>query len=208
MLINHTITEYYDRLDSLEPSPGGGSVAALVGTLGVGLIRMCMHLSFSKKKYNEANALDQELFSKRFEQLLVRKEQLMKIIDEDATSYQQVIEAMRLPQSTPLEITQREQAIQTSLVCATQVPLSVMELSVDVMQLAIECLPLANSMAISDLIYGLSLCASAAEGSYMNVVLNMKQMNEENKEYFKNKSQKYLNQSIELKEQILSKVTL
>ena len=50
-LVDMTICDFSDEVDSNSPAPGGGSVSALAGNIGVGLARMMAHLSFGKKKY-------------------------------------------------------------------------------------------------------------------------------------------------------------
>lgn len=208
MLIDQTIVNYCQELDSALPAPGGGSVAALVGTLGVCLVRMCMHLSFSKKKYREADEIQQQKFIDRFERLLQQKNEIMKIIDEDATSYDAVIAAMQLPQTNATEIQIREQAIQSSLIQATQVPLSVMKLAVDAMEIASECVDLASPSAISDLLYGICCCESAVIGSSMNVKLNMKRMSEKNRQNYEKLCDTYLEKANQIKTHVLSEVNL
>ena len=52
-LIDMSVADFTNEVDSNSPAPGGGSVSALASDIGVSLARMMAHLSFEKKKFEQ-----------------------------------------------------------------------------------------------------------------------------------------------------------
>ena len=94
-LIEKKVIDYINEVDALTPAPGGGSVASLVGTLGVCLAKMLAHFSTNKKKFKEASVKEQEKFVLAFKELDYYKDMLIKGIDDDAISYNAVTAAYK-----------------------------------------------------------------------------------------------------------------
>ena len=110
-LIDMTVTNFAKEVDSVSPAPGGGSVAALASDIGVGLARMMAHLSFGKKKYE---ALDEDIkkeFQSRFEKLGKIRAELSKLVDEDTQSFNEFMNAVKMPKDTFKQITERQKAL-------------------------------------------------------------------------------------------------
>ena len=78
-LIDMTLTDFIEEVDSTSPAPGGGSVAALASDIGVGLSRMMAHLSFGKKKYESLDGDLQEEFKVKFDKLGEIRKELNKL---------------------------------------------------------------------------------------------------------------------------------
>ncbi|NLY70682.1 MAG: cyclodeaminase/cyclohydrolase family protein, partial [Clostridiales bacterium] len=88
MYKEYTINDFMSKLASDSSSPGGGSVAALVGAAACGLISMVASLTIGKKGYEE----NQELMHKIIDDLAIKREEFLNAIDEDPLSYEKVIE--------------------------------------------------------------------------------------------------------------------
>ena len=96
MLKDLSLEEYLEIVDSDAPTPGGGSVGALVGDLGAALSRMLAHLSLNKKKFIEATQEQKEMFVTAANDIKHYKEMLIDGIDGDALSYQCVVTAYKI----------------------------------------------------------------------------------------------------------------
>ncbi len=107
------------------PAPGGGSAAALCGSLSAALSSMVANLTTGKKGY-ELAAASLKSTAVRSQKL---KEELLTAVDQDSRAFNRVMEALRLPKGTPEQVKDREEAIEKANKEATQVPLSVLEKS-------------------------------------------------------------------------------
>lgn len=137
MLINKTVEDFLDTTASKEPIPGGGSIAALSGAVAAALIEMVANLTIGKKKYSE---VEEEMREVAKEALKARWT-LQEAIQKDADSFDQVMEAFRLPKITEVEKQVRQEVINKAMIHAMEVPLEV--------ALIIESLfPLAKAVVI------------------------------------------------------------
>lgn len=174
MLTSLRITEFLDELASSSPAPGGGSVAALSGALGVALTSMVCNLTVGKKKYT---AVEQEMKT-----ILARAEELRKtltdLIVRDTEAFNKVIEAFSLPKETDDQKALRSAAIQESTKEATLVPLRVMKLTVDGLALAKTVAEKGNVNSISDAGVSALMLYAAAEGAALNVQINLSGIND------------------------------
>ena len=102
MLLDNKGIEILNQIDSSSPTPGGGSVSALVGALGVCLVRMYGHLTVNKKKFLALDASIQQRFTQNFEEILNQKNDLIQAIDQDCNAYETVMSrGLHLKASTP-----------------------------------------------------------------------------------------------------------
>ena len=133
-LIDMTVTNFAKEVDSVSPAPGGGSVAALASDIGVGLARMMAHLSFGKKKYE---ALDEDIkkeFQSRFEKKRKIREELSKLVDEDTQSFNEFMNAVKMPKDTFKQITERQKALSVATLNSIKVPYKTAYLSLEAMR--------------------------------------------------------------------------
>ena len=86
-LINMTVVDFGNEVDSASPAPGGGSVAALASNIGVGLARMMAHLSFGKKKYEALGEDVKADFQEKFNKLEEIRTELVTLVDKDTESF-------------------------------------------------------------------------------------------------------------------------
>ena len=151
------------------PAPGGGSVAALVGSLGAALLCMVGSYTVGKKQYE---GVEDEVFSilKTADGL---KGELSSLIQEDIKAYQKYSHTSRLPKDTPQQKEARREALELSLKEAALVPLKTSQLSLRVIELAEKILPLGNPYLISDVGVGVLLAEAALEAAAINVQINL-----------------------------------
>ena len=161
----------YDFLDELAAgtaAPGGGSASAYSGAAGAALVSMMARLTIGKKKYAEVETQMQTILE-RSEQLRV---ELTAAIAGDAAAFETVMQAYKLPKDTPDEQTGRQQAIESAMTHAAQVPLEVAEMAVEVMELAEQVILAGNLNAISDGAAGSAMARAALTGAGYNVRIN------------------------------------
>ena len=117
-LISMTVKNFTDEVSRDTPAPGGGSIAALAGSLGAALASMVATLTHGKEG---TEARDAELARIAAGAQRV-KDALSVLIDEDTNAFNGFMEARRLPQGTPEEKAARKQKMQEGLKAAIDVP--------------------------------------------------------------------------------------
>jgi glutamate formiminotransferase/formiminotetrahydrofolate cyclodeaminase len=167
-LVNMTLTDFADETASESPAPGGGSISAYVGSLGISLATMVANLSSHKKGWDER----WEEFSVWAEKGQKIKDELTKLVDLDTAAFNKIMSAFGLPKGTDEEKTARKQAIQDATKYAIEVPFKVMQLSYDSLSIIKAMAEIGNPNSVSDAGVG-ALCArSAVMGAFMNVRIN------------------------------------
>ncbi len=167
-LINMNLREFSNETASESIAPGGGSISAYVGALGVSLGTMVANLSSHKRGWDKR----WEEFSEWADRGQELKDQLLALVDEDTNSFNNIIKAIRLPKGTPAEKAAREQAIQAATKYAIEVPFKVMELSFASLDVIKAMVNIGNLSSVTDAGVG-ALCARAAiHGAFLNVKVN------------------------------------
>jgi len=168
-LASMNIYQFADLLASDAPAPGGGSVAALNGTLSTGLSAMVGNLTYNKKAFKAVKNIMIETSDKA--QRL--KDFFTESIDRDTEAFNKVMDAFSLPKSTEEEVSVRNQAIMDANKEATLVPFSVLEKSKQAAEMALVMVEKGNQNSLSDAgVAGLT-AAVAAEGALYNVMINL-----------------------------------
>ncbi|MEO0235669.1 MAG: cyclodeaminase/cyclohydrolase family protein, partial [candidate division WOR-3 bacterium] len=170
-----TIEEFVDELSSESPAPGGGSVSALSGALSAALVSMVANLTFGKKGYEEVTP-EMEEISRKAQEL---KDTLLRIIDEDTKAFNNVMAALSLPKKTEEEKRIRDEAIEKANKEATLVPLKVMDLSIELIDIASKVAEKGNKNALSDAGCALLQARSSCQGAYFNVLINLQGIKDE-----------------------------
>ncbi len=174
MLIDQKVTEFIDILASDEPAPGGGSTAALVGSLGAALGTMVCRLSKGDTFASvSADVHDSE------RRLVVLLDELRADIDADTEAFNQVMAAFKLPKGTDGEKMARTAAIQVAMKGAAELPLKVAKASVLVQRLANKIITFGNPNAASDVAVGGLLAYAALQGAIYNVKINLGSIKDE-----------------------------
>ena len=174
-LVNMTVTQFSNTLASNEPAPGGGSVAALCGNIAASLASMVSNLTHGKIDYKES--------WDEMERVGVEgqkwKDWFLKAVDRDTDSFNDVMNAMRLPKKSDEQKLIRDQAIEKANQICTSVPLEVLENTLKVVPL-LEILALrGNPNCISDIGVGVHSLKTCAEGAALNVRINLNGITDE-----------------------------
>lgn len=168
-LINMTLKDFADETASESPAPGGGSISAYVGALGVSLATMVANLSSHKRGWDER----WKEFSDWAEKGEFYKSELINLVDADTKAFNKIMEAFGLPKSTDEEKELRNNAIQAATKYAIEIPYKVMELSYKSMNVIKAMAEIGNPNSVSDAGVG-ALCArTAVIGAFMNVRINV-----------------------------------
>ncbi len=160
MLTELKVEEFLKEVGSNQPAPGGGSCSALAGALAASLAQMVAHLS------DEAHA---DVIPKA----RVLADRLRHLTNRDTEAFNQVMAAYRLPRQTEQEKKDRRVAIQVGTQMATEVPLQVMEISLQALALAKEMALHGNPNTISDAGVAGLLAAASCRGAAYNVLINL-----------------------------------
>lgn len=172
-LIEQTVTEFCNLVDSKEAVPGGGSVAALSSSLGASLGGMVAKLTVTKKKFLALDETIQTEFHKKAETIDKIKQELMTLVDKDTEAYQLIMDAYKLPKITEDELKLRNEKILEGSKVAIKIPFHVAMLSIEALELLEFIVKYGNQSAASDLgVAALMLC-SGLEGAILNVRTNL-----------------------------------
>jgi glutamate formiminotransferase/formiminotetrahydrofolate cyclodeaminase len=166
---------FLDQVAATAPTPGGGSVAALAGALAAALASMVCGLSLAREG-EEDNAGDLRQALESAERLTA---QLSALVEEDASAYQGVLEAYRLPKGTSEEKKERSAAIQRGLKQAAAVPLLVAEGAVKVLELLPSLLESGLPSAASDVGVAAYMAQAAFQGAALNVRTNLRSLRDQ-----------------------------
>jgi len=167
-LVDMSLTEFADETASESPAPGGGSIAAYVGSLGVSLGTMVANLSSHKRGWDDR----WEEYSEWAEKGQSLKDELLFLVDEDTRAFNRIMEGFGLPKSNDQEKAARNAAIQEASKYAMQIPFRVMERSLESMAVMKAMAQIGLEASVSDAGVG-GLCArTAVMGAYLNVKIN------------------------------------
>ncbi len=167
-LIDMKMQEFADETASESVAPGGGSVSAYVGALGISLATMVANISSHKRGWDEK----WEFFGKWAEKGQAIKDELTWLVDEDTRSFNRIMEAFGMSKSTGEEKKARKQAIQDATKYAIEVPYKVMQKAYESMDIIQEMVEKGNPASVTDAGVG-ALCArTAVMGAFMNVRIN------------------------------------
>jgi len=168
-LVNMNLQQFTDRTAEEFPAPGGGSIAAYMGTLGAALGTMVANLSAHKRGWDDK----WEIYSDWAEKGMSCVNKLLPLVDEDTKAFNQIMEAYRMPKSTDTEKELRKQAIQAATKHAIDVPFRIMEYAYESMAVMKEMAINGLQVSLSDAGVGALAARAAVLGAYMNVKINM-----------------------------------
>lgn len=170
-----TVGTFVERLASAEPVPGGGSAAAIAGSLAAALVAMVASLSEGRPKYAEHAALHTEAIAVARE-LSAR---FLALADEDAEAYAGFGAAMKLPRESDTQRAARTDAIRSAARVASQVPYRTVQGCHEVVGLAEALAGRSNRNASSDLEVSALLCVAASHSAAANVYVNLPAIEDE-----------------------------
>jgi glutamate formiminotransferase/formiminotetrahydrofolate cyclodeaminase len=168
-LVKMDLRQFCNETLSDSPAPGGGSVAALMGALGVSLGGMVANLSAGKRGWDDKL----QYFSDWAVKAQQMKDELLFLVDEDTAAFNKVMEAFGLPKDSAEEKAARSAAIQSANKYAAEIPLRVMETALKSYQLLSEMADRGNPASVSDIGVGALAVHACIEGAAMNVRINL-----------------------------------
>lgn len=167
-LVDMTLTGFANETASESPAPGGGSISAYAGALGVSLGTMVANLSSHKRGWDDR----WEEFSDWAQRGQKYKYELLRLVDEDTNAFNKIMDAFGLPKKTAEEKTARKEAIENASKYAMEIPFKVMETCFGSMEVMKAMAETGNPNSVSDAGVG-ALCALAGvEGAFLNVKIN------------------------------------
>ncbi|RLD90884.1 MAG: glutamate formimidoyltransferase [Bacteroidetes bacterium] len=167
-LVDMTVEGFANETASESPAPGGGSISAYVGALGVSLGTMVANLSAHKRGWDDR----WEEFSEVAARGQKFKDELLRLVDEDTNAFNKIMDAFGLPKKTDEEKAARARAIEEASKYAMEVPFKVMQTSYESINVMRAMAENGNPNSVSDAGVG-ALCAlTAVEGAYLNVKIN------------------------------------
>ena len=193
MCPNQPLKSFIDNTAKGTPTPGGGSVAALVGSLGAALLCMVGNFTIGKPKYKSVEKDVKEILAEAGK----LKESLFVLIREDMEAYEKFSRASQMPKDTPLMREKRKQVLQKTLKEAAEVPWRISQASLQVIELAEKLLPKGNPNLITDVGVGVLLAEAALKSAVLNVKINLSFI----------KDEEYKNRRIKALEDILSRAS-
>jgi formiminotetrahydrofolate cyclodeaminase len=168
---------FLDKLCSSSPEPGGGSASALTGSIAASLSGMLAALTVNKKGYEDVWPEMEEILQKASR----LKDDMLDLLQKDTEAFDDAAQAFKMPKDTDEQKKTRADAIEQGLVKASEVPLAIMEKSLEIARLAREVLKKGNEMAITDGAISALFAEAAAIGGMINVRINFSWM--KNREY-------------------------
>lgn len=168
-----TLKDYFNELSSASPTPGGGNVAAVCGALSASLGTMVCNLTIGKKKYAE---VENEMVSVK-EKLLNFQKIFIDLARQDNEAFNKVMDAFKLPKDTDEEKETRSQAIEKATIEAAGIPSMVMRNCNELLPYLKTISEKGNKNSLSDAGVAIALIRAAAQGAYLNVLINCSSLN-------------------------------
>lgn len=163
-----SIELFLNELASKSPTPGGGSVSALMGAQSAALVSMVCNLTIGKPKYVEVEAEMIDLLQKS-EAL---REKLLALISADVCTFDQLMVAYGLPKETDEEKLHRSEMIQQALKMATQVPLDCAKACAEAIKLSRRAADNGSLVVISDAGAAVMSAFGGLKSAALNVYIN------------------------------------
>ncbi len=202
-LVDLDLIGFANKTASESVAPGGGSVAAYVGSLSAALGTMVANLSAHKRGWDDRWEEFSE-YAVRGEEL---KNELLDLVDKDTDAFNLIIEAFRMPKNSDEEKSKRSQAIQEATKVAILTPLDTMRVSLEAMKLCAEMLEKGLSSSMSDAAVGVLCARTGVIGAELNVRINLGDLKDEQfKEKVLAESQEIRTAAEALETKVLEKV--
>ena len=165
-------TEFLNELSTNSPAPGGGSVAALAGSLGAALSSMVAALTHEKKDMLDSKPLMDEIGVEAQE----LKDRLAILVEEDTKAFNKVMEANRLPATTDEEKSIKKENLDTANKYAIQIPLETAQKCLRVIELSESLVTNGNPNSVSDAGVAAEVALAGLRGACMNVMINLSEV--------------------------------
>jgi len=167
-LVDLSLIDFIEETASESPAPGGGSISAAMGAMGMALGTMVANLSSHKKGWDDK----WEKFSNYAEQGKILQNELLTLIDADTQAFNRIMEAFSLPKNSDSEKEARKKAIQAATLNAIEIPLKTMEIASKGFYLMFILVKIGNPNSVSDAGVGAIALRSCILGAWLNVKIN------------------------------------
>ena len=174
-LASMKINSFLSELASSSPAPGGGSVAALAGSLGTALSSMVCNLTIGKEKYVD---VQDEIKVVLFKSEKIRKG-LVELIDRDTEAFNDVMKAFKMPKETEKQKETRHKAIQEGYKTAAEVPLETAHICEKILDIALVVAEKGNTNSITDAAVSAIMAKAGVESAILNVKINLGSIKDE-----------------------------
>ena len=206
-LIDMSVADFTNEVDSNSPAPGGGSVSALASDIGVSLARMMAHLSFEKKKFEQLDEKTKEEFKARFDKLGEIRKELSTLVDKDTESFNEFMKVVKMPKETEEQNQLRAKAIQEATIFSIEVPYKTASLSLEALRLLDFLIKNGNQNAITDIGVGTLMLSAGMEGAILNVKVNLGQIKgKQIYDKYRDGCKEILSEGNEIKDNIISNI--
>ncbi len=169
MDIKKTIEQYLDEIASSAPTPGGGNVAAFCGALASSLGIMVCNLTIGKKKYADVEKDIEEAKEK----LNTYQKNFLILAEKDNEAFNKVMESYKLPKENEEQAEKRKKEIQNATLEAAAIPMEVLKNCSAVFIHIKTVAEKGNRNSISDAGVAATLIGAAANGAYLNILINL-----------------------------------
>lgn len=173
LLVDKTVKDFVDQVASDAPAPGGGSVAAVVASLGAALTSMVGELTVGRKRYESLSDDEKKIVDDSLAATKPLIKRLNELVDEDTNAFNDFMAAMKLPKETDEEKAARKAAMQEGIKKAIVVPLDASKTSLEILKLSKPLAVYGNQNAITDAGVGALLACAGVEGAAFNVLINL-----------------------------------
>jgi len=174
-LVSMNVKGFLSELASSSPAPGGGSVAALSGSLGTALVSMVCNLTIAKEKYADVQDEIKEVL-KKSEQL---RKKLTELVDKDTEAFNDVMKAFKMPKETEEQKKKRSKAIQEGYKTAAKVPLETAKTCEQILDYVSIITEKGNQNSITDSAISALMAQVGVESAILNVKINLSSIKDE-----------------------------
>ena len=168
MNIDDSVRNYLEEISSNSPTPGGGNVSAFSGAVASSLGIMVCNLTIGKKKYAD---VEEEIKDIKFE-LSLAKEEFLNLAEKDNQAFDKVMQAFKLPKDTDEQKKKRSETIEAATLEAAEAPAEVLKYCGKIIPLLQTLTEKGNQNSVSDAGVAAALISTAAEGAYLNILIN------------------------------------
>ncbi|MGV7115683.1 cyclodeaminase/cyclohydrolase family protein [Paenibacillus kyungheensis] len=199
---DQSLREVMKQLGEAEPTPGGGSVSAIVAALGAAMTSMTAH--FSQGEGYEEVQVEVNQALQDMDKIRSACEHLM---NKDMESFGQYIEALRLPHHTDKEKQERKQTLQTMKLQSIDIPLQLMECCLYGLYSASPLIEICNRTVLSDVGISIILFEASAQSLLLTVEINLVTLkDEEQHHYYQQRADSFMQKVTTLKQKCLTQV--
>ncbi len=174
-MMNGSCRDFIGALSAAQPVPGGGGAAAFGGALGVALTNMLANYTIGKKKYADVEPEVKMLL----ERSMVIQERLLTLVQEDALCFEPLSRCYGLPSATEEEKSYKKEMLSRESKNACVVPYEVAVLAVEALEISSRLAEIGSRLVLSDVGCGAVFLRAALESAWLNVVINLGTITEE-----------------------------